>query len=55
MSRKLGRDLNKGLALRNKSRYDRHAEIGPEETEAILELADKLVTILGEEPDEGAF
>jgi uncharacterized protein (UPF0332 family)/predicted nucleotidyltransferase len=49
LPRKLGRDLNKCLALRNKSRYDPHAMIGRDEADDVLKLAHTIIKILDEE------
>ena len=49
VSRGLGRSLNKALALRNKSRYDRHARIGKEDAVEVQELAEKMATLLDRE------
>lgn len=48
LPRKLGRDFNKGLALGNKSRYDRHAIIGQDEAKLGLKLADEMIKTLDE-------
>lgn len=55
LPRDLGRDLNRCLALRNKSRYDCHAIIGQGEADEVLKLADKLIRILDEELGRTAF
>ena len=38
--------MNKALALRNKSRYDRHAVIGGKEAKDVLSLTDDLIRLL---------
>lgn len=52
VQRSLGRALNKSLALRNKSRYDRHAIIGPKEVEEVRNLAEEMIRILDKELSE---
>ncbi|UCE51757.1 MAG: HEPN domain-containing protein [Desulfobacterales bacterium] len=47
--RKLGREMNKTLALRNKSRYDCHAMIGSKEAEDVRKLAEEMIKILDNE------
>jgi len=49
LPRNIGRELSNSLALRNKSRYDRHAMIGQEEADKVLKLADEMIKILDEE------
>lgn len=41
--------MNKGLALRNKSRYDRHALIGSKEAKEVLKLTEDLVKLIDRE------
>ena len=49
LPRRLGRDLNKCLAFKNKSRCDPHARIGRDEADEVLKLADTMVKVLHEE------
>ncbi len=42
----LGRQLNQSLELRNKARYELHADIDKEKAESILELAKEVVQLL---------
>lgn len=44
--RELGRDLNRNLELRNRARYDLHAEITPEGAKGVIEMAEKMVHLL---------
>jgi uncharacterized protein (UPF0332 family)/predicted nucleotidyltransferase len=46
VKRDLGRAMNKALALRNKSRYDRHAMIGSKEAKEVLKLTKDMMKIL---------
>jgi uncharacterized protein (UPF0332 family) len=46
VERSIGRTMNKALALRNKSRYDRHALIGSKEANEVIELASGMIRIL---------
>jgi uncharacterized protein (UPF0332 family)/predicted nucleotidyltransferase len=48
-ARDLGRAMNKALALRNKSRYDRHALIGNKEAKEVLKLATAMIQIIEKE------
>ncbi len=41
--------MNKALALRNKSRYDRHAMIGAKEAQDVRKLAEEMIQILDDE------
>jgi uncharacterized protein (UPF0332 family) len=43
IDRKLGRKLNDGIRLRNKARYDSHAEIGEKEVQEMIRLATALI------------
>jgi uncharacterized protein (UPF0332 family)/predicted nucleotidyltransferase len=45
-SKDLGRSLNRYLELRNRARYDLHAEITPEGARKVLELAEKIIDFL---------
>lgn len=51
-SKNLGRALNKALALRNKSRYDRHTRIGKEDAEEVQRIAEEMATLLDKELDQ---
>ena len=46
VERNIGRAMNKALALRNKSRYDRHALIGSTEAKDVLKLTEDMIRIL---------
>lgn len=46
LSRTLGRSFHRALALRNKSRYDRSANIGPQEAEEVIKLAEEMISFL---------
>ncbi len=41
-----GRNLNRHLELRNRARYDPHAEITPEGAKGVIELAEEMVRLL---------
>lgn len=43
----LGRNLNRHLELRNRARYDPHAEITPEGAKGVIEMAEEMVKFLG--------
>jgi len=43
MNRELGRRLNDGIRVRNKARYESHAEIGEKETGEMIKLARALI------------
>lgn len=47
--RQMGKRLNRGLWLRNRARYERHAEIGQKEVEEMLDLAAELIAALSTE------
>lgn len=51
-SRDIGRSLNKALASRNKSRYDRHARIGKEDAEEVQRIAEAMAVMLDKELDQ---
>ena len=51
VDRKRGRVMNKGLALRNKSRYDHHALIGNKEAKEVLKLTEDMIKLLDKELD----
>jgi uncharacterized protein (UPF0332 family) len=51
VDRKIGRVMNKGLALRNKSRYDHHALIGNKEAKEVLKLTEDMIKLLDKELD----
>ena len=51
-SKNLGRALNKALALRNKSRYDRHTRIGKEDAEEVQRIAEAMTAMLDKELDQ---
>jgi len=42
----LGRSLNRHLELRNRARYDPHAEITPEGAKGVIEIAEEMITFL---------
>lgn len=42
----LGRSLNRHLELRNRARYDPHAEITPEGAKGAIELAEEMAKVL---------
>ena len=46
VERNIGRAMNKALALRNKSRYDRHALIGSTEAKEVFKLTKDMIRIL---------
>src|SRR3990170_527507 len=46
ISKDLGRSLNRHLELRNRARYDPHAEITPEGAKGVVGLAEEMVRIL---------
>jgi len=46
VERNVGRAMNKALALRNKSRYDRHARIGSKEAKEVFKLTQDMIRIL---------
>jgi len=46
VERNVGRAMNKALALRNKSRYDRHALIGSTEAKEVFKLTEDMIRIL---------
>jgi uncharacterized protein (UPF0332 family) len=46
VERNVGRAMNKALALRNKSRYDRHALIGSTEAKEVFKLTEEMIRIL---------
>ena len=48
VDRKLGRKLNDGIRVRNKARYDSHADIGEKEAWQIIELARGIIDQLNE-------
>ncbi len=48
LPRTLGRSFHRALALRNKSRYDRGAEIGEREATEVIDLAKALISSLEE-------
>jgi uncharacterized protein (UPF0332 family)/predicted nucleotidyltransferase len=52
VSRNLGRALNKALALRNKSHYDRHSLIGSTEADEVQKLAEEMAALLDKELDK---
>ena len=43
VDRKLGRRLNDGTSVRNKARYDSHADIGEKEAGEMIKLAKALI------------
>ncbi len=43
VDRKLGRSLNDGIRVRNKARYDSHADIGEKEAGEMIKLARALI------------
>jgi len=49
LPREMGREFNRGLRLRNQARYERHAEIGEEESEAMLALVGEFIKALDKE------
>jgi len=49
LPKEMGRRLNKGLWLRNQARYERHARIGKEEAESMLDLAAEFIAALASE------
>ncbi len=49
VERDIGRALNKALALRNKSRYDRHAMIGNKEANEVIRLTNEMIRLLDNE------
>jgi uncharacterized protein (UPF0332 family) len=46
VERKVGRAMNKALALRNKSRDDRHALIGSTESKEVFKLTQDMIRML---------
>ncbi len=48
LPREMGRRLNRGLRLRNRARYEYHAEITERDAREMLELAESLVRVLEE-------
>jgi uncharacterized protein (UPF0332 family)/predicted nucleotidyltransferase len=46
VERNTGRAMNKALALRNKSRYDRHTLIGSKEAKEVFKLAQDMIRLL---------
>ncbi len=46
LPREIGRALNQGLRLRNRARYEYHADITEREAKAALDLAEKMVKAL---------
>jgi uncharacterized protein (UPF0332 family) len=46
VERNAGRAMNKALAVRNKSRYDRHALIGSREAKEVFKLTEDMIQIL---------
>ncbi len=48
-SKEMGREFNRGLWLRNQARYERHADIGKKESEAMLDLVGELIKALDKE------
>ncbi len=48
----LGRRLNQSLELRNKARYELHADIDPAKTQSVLELAKEMVQLLANKLEE---
>ena len=46
LTKEFGRRLNRYLELRNKARYDPHADITPEDAKGVIELAEELVKFL---------
>ena len=44
--KELGRNLNRNLELRNRARYDLHADITPEGAKGVIEMAEKMVNLL---------
>jgi uncharacterized protein (UPF0332 family)/predicted nucleotidyltransferase len=46
VERDIGRAMNKALALRNKSRYDRHAMIGTKEVNEVIQLTNNMIRLL---------
>lgn len=53
LPREIGRALNQGLRLRNRARYEYHAEITEKEATSALDLAEKLVQSLEDRLAEG--
>ncbi len=49
LPKEMGRELNRGLWLRNQARYERQTEIGEKESEAMLKLVGKFIEALGKE------
>ncbi len=49
LPREMGKELNRGLWLRSQARYERHAKIGEDEAQAMLDLATKLIAALSRE------
>jgi uncharacterized protein (UPF0332 family) len=44
--KELGRSLNRHLELRNRARYDPHAEITPEGAKGVIDLAQEMIELL---------
>jgi uncharacterized protein (UPF0332 family)/predicted nucleotidyltransferase len=52
VERNAGRAMNKALALKNKSRYDRHALIGSKEAKEVFKLTKDMIRILDKALEE---
>jgi uncharacterized protein (UPF0332 family) len=46
LPKEIGRDLNKGLELRNKARYEPHVELSKEGAERMVKLAESMLSLL---------
>jgi uncharacterized protein (UPF0332 family) len=46
VSKDLGRSLDRQLELRNRARYDPHAEITPEGAKGVIKMAEEIITFL---------
>jgi uncharacterized protein len=47
MAKEFGRRLNRYLELRNKARYDPHADVTPESAKGTIEMSEEMVEFLG--------